>query len=447
MPKNRLPIVGAFVIGGLLLFAFGLFRIGDRRLLFNESFRVHAEFGDIAALASGAKVRVAGMDAGEVEEIRVPAGPADHFRVRMRVRKDLHPLVRTDSVASIQSDGIVGNKVVQIQTGSDIAPQVEEHGTIASREPFEFPELMQMMSDTIESVNTMLVEVKGNVDEALAAITATAHDAHALVNEVGDDVEDILAATQQVADDITAIVSGVRAGQGTVGKLLTDESLYDSVRTMAADAEAAIATVRQTTEDVREAVAGLRGEGEQVKGLSADVQHTMTSARRAMTNLVDATDAMKRNFLLRGFFNRRGYFNLDDVTVAQYRGGALRGHDRHPLRIWIGADVLFERDASGEERLSPGGMTRLDSAMSQFVRYAERNPLVVEGYARGATADVRYLVSKARAEEVEAYLVGRFGLDISFVTTMPMGEEAEDSPAGATWDGIALTVFVPAAEL
>jgi hypothetical protein len=250
-----------------------------------------------------------------------------------------------------------------------------------------------------------------------------------------------------VADDITAIVSGVRAGQGTVGKLLTDESLYDSVRTMAADAEAAIATVRQTTEDVREAVAGLRGEGEQVKGLSADVQHTMASARRAMTNLVDATDAMKRNFLLRGFFNRRGYFNLDDVTVAQYRGGALRGRDRHPLRIWIGADVLFERDASGEERLSPGGMTRLDSAMSQFVRYAERNPLVVEGYARGATADVRYLVSKARAEQVEAYLVGRFGLDISFVTTMPMGQEAEDSPAGHTWDGIALTVFVPAAEL
>jgi phospholipid/cholesterol/gamma-HCH transport system substrate-binding protein len=174
MPKNRLPIVGAFVIGGLLLFAFGLFRIGDRRLLFTESFRVHAEFGDIAALASGAKVRVAGMDAGEVEEIRVPAGPADRFRVRMRVRKDLHPLVRTDSVASIQSDGIVGNKFVQIQTGSDIAPQVEEHGTIASREPFEFPELMQMMSDTIESVNTMLVEVKGNVDEALVAITATA---------------------------------------------------------------------------------------------------------------------------------------------------------------------------------------------------------------------------------------------------------------------------------
>lgn len=446
MPKNRLPIVGAFVIGGLLLFAFGLFRIGDRRMLFTESFRVHAEFSDIAALSSGAKVRVGGMDAGEVEEVMVPTGPGGRFRVRMRVRQDLQPLVRTDSVASIQADGLVGNKFVQIQTGTEAAPQVEDQGTILSREPFEFTDLMQMMSDTIEMVNGMLVDVKRNIDEALMALTATATDAHALVNDIGDEVESILAATQRVADDVTAIVNGVRQGQGTVGKLLTDESFYHSMRAMAADAESAIATVRETTEDVREAVAGLRGEGEQVKGLSADVQHTMASARRAMGNLVDATDAMKRNFLLRGFFTRRGYFNLDDVTVAEYRGGALRASDRHPLRIWIAADVLFERDAAGE-RISAGGLARLDSAMSQFVRYKERNPLVVEGYARGATADARFLVSKARAELVEAYLIGKFGLDINFVTTMPMGHEAEDSPAGATWDGIALTLFVPAAEL
>lgn len=447
MPKNRLPIVGAFVIGGLLLFAFGLFRIGDRRMLFTDSFRVHAEFADIAALASGAKVRVGGMDAGEVEEIRVPAGPADRFRVRMRVRKDLRPLVRVDSIASIQTDGLVGNKFVQIQTGSDDASEIEEAGTIRSREPFDIADLMQMMSDTIATVNTMLVDVKANVDEALFALIETAHDAQALIDEVGDEVETIFVSTRRVADDVTAIVAGMREGQGSVGKLLTDDSLYESVRVMAADAEKAVATVREATEEARGVIAGLRGESGQVKGLADDVQQTTASARRAMGNLVEATEAMKRNFLLRGFFTRRGYFNLDGVTVAQYRDGVLKARDRQALRIWLDGGVLFERDVTGAERLTPGGMARLDSAMSQFVRYAEGNPFVIEGYAQGTTADVRYLVSRTRAELVQDYLIGKFRLDAHFVTTMPLGAEAEGSPAGDRWDGVALAVFVPAAEL
>jgi phospholipid/cholesterol/gamma-HCH transport system substrate-binding protein len=447
MPKHRLVIVGAFVMGGLLLFAFGLFRIGDRRLLFVESFRVYAEFSEVSALAPGALVRVAGMDAGEVEEIRVPAGPADRFRVRMRVRENLGPLVRTDSIATISTDGLVGNRFVQIQTGTEAAPRAEDGGMIQSREPFEFADLMMMMSDTIETVNVMLVDVKANVDEALLALRATANDAHVLITEVGDDVESVLASTQQVADDVAAILHDVRAGRGTVGQLLTDESLYHSVRAMATDGERAVVAIREASEDVREAIAGFRGEETEIRGLTADVQQTMTAARRAMTNLVDATEAIQRNFLLRGFFRRRGFFNLDDVTVAEYREGTLETRDRRALRIWLRADVLFERDTDGVERLTDGGRARLDSAMSQFVRYTERSPFVIEGYAHGVTADVRHLVSRSRAELVHDYLVDRYTLDVNFVTTMPMGGEAQDSPAGTTWDGVALAVFVLRSEL
>jgi phospholipid/cholesterol/gamma-HCH transport system substrate-binding protein len=264
---------------------------------------------------------------------------------------------------------------------------------------------------------------------------------------VGDDVESVLASTQQVADDVAAILHDVRAGRGTVGQLLTDESLYHSVRAMATDGERAVVAIREASEDVREAIAGFRGEETEIRGLTADVQQTMTAARRAMTNLVDATEAIQRNFLLRGFFRRRGFFNLDDVTVAEYREGTLETRDRRALRIWLRADVLFERDTDGVERLTDGGRARLDSAMSQFVRYTERSPFVIEGYAHGVTADVRHLVSRSRAELVHDYLVDRYTLDVNFVTTMPMGGEAQDSPAGTTWDGVALAVFVLRSEL
>jgi phospholipid/cholesterol/gamma-HCH transport system substrate-binding protein len=442
MGRERLAAVGAFVIGGLLLFAAGLFLIGDRRMLFTDTFRVYAEFKQVAALDTGAKVRVAGVDAGEVEEIRVPEGPSGRFRVRMRVRSDLRPLIRADSIALIQNDGLVGNKFVQIQTGTEAAPAVADGGTIQSREPFDIADLMLTMSQTLATVNTMLVEVKSGVDEALGAVTATASDAQGLMKDLGGEVRTILGSADEVSRDLKVIVGNVRAGRGTVGKLVNDEALYASVRSMAADAEKAVATVRQATEDARAAIADLRGQSGPVRGLTGDAQQTLQAAREAMADLAETTEALKRNFFFRGFFNRRGYFDLDDVSVAQYREGALASKDRRVLRIWLDAGVLFEKDASGVERLGEGGKVRLDSAMSQFLRYPHTSPLVVEGYARDATGDARYLNSRTRAQLVRDYVLGKFKLNPNYLAVMPMGAEAADSPSGRDWNGVALALFV-----
>ena len=442
MAKNRLAAVGLFVIGGILLFAAGLFLIGDRRMLFSDTFHVYAEFKQVAALDTGAKVRVSGVDAGEVEEIRVPPGPSGRFRVRMRVRSDLGPLIRADSIASIQNDGLVGNKFVQIQTGTDAAPQVTDQGTILSREPFDIADLMLTMSEMLGTVNRMLVEVQQGVDQALSAVTATATDAQGLMKDMGSEVRTLLTSANRVSADVNAIVAQVRQGRGTLGKLLNDDSVYASVQAMSADAQKAVATVRQASEEARAAIADLRGEKGPVKGLTGDVQQTLHSARDAMADLAETTEALKRNFFFRGFFNRRGYFDLDDVSVAQYRQGALETGGRRVLRIWLTAGVLFEPDANGVERLSDGGRVRLDSAMSQFVRYPQRSPFVVEGYALDATGDARYLNGRTRAQLVRDYIVGKFKLDPNYVAIMPMGSEAPGSPSGRDWNGVALAMFV-----
>ena len=442
MANTRAAAVGLFVIGGILLFAAGLFLIGDRRMLFTDTFRVYAEFKQVASLDIGAKVRVSGVDAGEVEEIRVPPGPSGHFRVRMRVRSDLGPLIRTDSIASIQNDGLVGNKFVQIQTGTEAAPLVPDQGSVQSREPFDIADLMLAMSDTLVTVNKMLSEVQKGVDQALSAVTATASDAQGLMKDMGGEVRTLLASANRVSADVNAIVAEVRQGRGSLGKLLKDDALYASVQAISADAQKAVATVRQASEEARAAIADLRGENGPVKGLTGDVQQTLHSARDAMADLAETTEALKRNFFFRGFFNRRGYFDLDDVSVAQYRQGALETGDRRVLRIWLSADVLFQGDASGVERLSEGGRLRLDSAMSQFVRYPQRSPFVIEGYALGVTGDARYLNGRTRAQLVRDYIVGKFKLDPNYVAIMPMGSEAPGSPSGRDWNGVALAMFV-----
>jgi phospholipid/cholesterol/gamma-HCH transport system substrate-binding protein len=444
---GRPVIVGAFVIGGLLLFTAGLFLIGNRRMLFTETFQVYAEFSEIAALDNGAKVRVAGMDAGEVENIRVPTGPQGRFRVRMRVREDLHPLIRLDSVATIQTDGLVGNKFVQIESGTEESPVVGDTGTIMSREPFDIADLMQKMSDTIDTVNTMLVDVKTNIDAALVSVTDVATDAQQLMNDVGGDVRAILASTDKMTGDLSTILAGIRNGRGTMGKLVNDDGIYVSVKGMMADAEKAVANVREASEQAKSAIADLRGEGGPMKGVTGQLQQTLAAARDAMTDLAENAEALKRNFFFRGFFNRRGYFDLQDVTPTEYRQGALATSDRRVLKIWLGANVLFETDANGDERLSDGGRLRLDSAMSQYVRYPRTSPLVIETYSQEITGDQRYLTATRRAKLVRDYLVGRFQLNSNYVATMLLGTQADDSPSGNTWDGIALALFVPTTAL
>lgn len=442
IPRTRAIGVGAFVIGGLLLFSVGLFLIGDRRMFFSKTFEVRSEFARISGLQTGAKVRVAGLDAGEVKEIHVPAGPRAKFVIVMRVRDDVRPIVRADSVASIQNDGLVGNKFVQIEAGTEAAAVVPDGGTIKGAEPFDFADLLQRMSTTIDTVNETIVTVRGEVDTALASISDTAASAQELVTDVGQDVRAIATAGRKAADDVNVIVANLRDGRGTIGKLLTDDALFRQAREIADQAQKAVANVREASENAKAAIADFRGAGGPVKGITGNLTQTLGYARDAMQNLAESTEALKHNFLFRGFFNRRGYFDLSDISAQQYRGGILETAGRVPLRIWLQTSVLFARDATGKEILTEAGRARLDAAMATFVRYPRTSPLVIEGYAQEATGDQRFVTSRARASLVRDHIVARFGVDPAVVAVMPMGAEAAGSPSGDTWDGVAVALFV-----
>jgi len=442
MSKKKLAVVGAFVLGGILLFGVGLFLIGDRRMLFADTVDVYAEFAQIAGLEKGAKVRVAGLDAGEVETIHVPTSPSAKFRVKMRVRQELRPLLRLDSLASIQNDGLVGNKFIQIEPGTEQSPAVPDRGTIQSREPFDLGSMLQKMNESIDLVTTTIRDVKGGVDEALTAVSATANDAQLLIADIGSELRDITASGKKVAADLQTVIAGVRAGRGSLGKLVNDDALYTRVTTIADQAGKAMANLREATEDAKAAVADFRGDKGPIKGVTGDLQQSLASARETFADLAEASEALKHNFFFRGFFNKRGYFDLDDVTAEQYRAGALESKERRVLRVWVSHEVLFDVDPNGALQLTDDGKRRLDSAMGAFLRYPRNSPFVVEGYAGGLTTDERFRDSRHQAQLVRDYLIGRYPLNPSNVAVMPLGPDAPGSPTGDKWNGVGLAMFV-----
>jgi phospholipid/cholesterol/gamma-HCH transport system substrate-binding protein len=442
---SRAIVVGLFVVMASLLFALGLFMIGDRRALFQRDFEIYTEFAKLGGIQNGAIVRVAGADAGEVESIRVPRNPNEKFRLKLRVLEDLHGLVRTDSVASIQTDGLVGNKFIQIDAGTDTAPQAPNGSTIRGSDLYDFTDLFTQASKTLESVNQLVAEVRTAVQTTLTGVTETTRDINAIMQGLNKEMQVILRKSETIVTDLGGIVRDVRAGKGTAGKLIYDSEMYDRANALLKDAQGVIAKVNDAAEQAKQLVGDMRSNTGPVQGAIADLRQTLAGAREAMTDLSENSEALKHNFFFKGFFERRGYYDLDDIAVEDYRKGALEANDRRVTRIWLKSDVLFAKNAEGEDVLTDAGKIRLESAMSEFLKQPADSPLVIEGYAAAPTYDERYITSRRRASMVREYLVGRLQLDGSRMGVMPMGNEAPGSPANGTWDGVAIAIFVKSA--
>lgn len=450
MTRMRAALVGAFVIVGLLLFGGGLFLIGDRRLLFAKQFELNSTFGKITGLRSGTPVRLAGLDAGEVLEIQVPSSPSGRFVIRMRLREDLRQLVRTDSVAAIQTDGIVGNAFIQISVGTEAAPVVAPGDTLRGRDPVELADLIQEGQNTFKTIASQVVELRGDVSGAIGALGDVAGAASVMIDDLGKNVEQVTTTSNAVVrsaqialDQATALVADVRAGHGTLGRLITDDTLYQRIIGSSQEVEQSMKNLREMTDRTRELVTSLTARDGSVQQVAALLRAVLADVQESTADLAEGTEALKRNFLFRGFFRDRGFFDLDSVSRESYQAGALE-RDRTALRVWIDASVLFVGDpATGDEQLSEDGRRRLDSVMADFVHYPKDSPLVVEGYVERSGGEPSYLRSVDRAQLVRDYLLTRFRREATLTDVMPMGENAVGSPSGDNhWSGIALALFV-----
>ncbi len=471
MAAKTKVLVGIFVVGGVLLFGAGLFLIGNRRLLFSDSIELAAEFANVGSLKVGAKVLVSGMDAGEVLAIQVPPRPSAKFTVRFRVLDKFRRILRKDSVATIQVEGLVGSKVLQVDAGSESATPVRSGMVIQSREPMELADLVESAADTIGKVSVAVDDVQVRVDKAIDTIAEVGEQARLLTVQVRNDSSRILGTGQRIISSVDTMVDGVRQGRGTVGKLLTDEEIYGKLRATVDQVEATAANARSTSDDVKRIVADLKSrdiggkveattanlqqataqvkdviamlrpspkEGE--RGLIDDLRDTLANTREATSDFAEDMEALKRNWFFRGFFRRRGFYDLDALSQKEYLEGTI-ARGREPERLWLPSGELFISGPNGVEVLSEGGKKRLAAAIAPYLRLSPNTLLIVEGYAGSGPEEERFLKSRDRARYIRRYLVDRFALKPNYVGAMPMGGVKSSTPSGALWDGVSIVYF------
>lgn len=442
--------VGVFVVVGLLLFGVGLFLIGDRRLLFAEQREIDTTLARVTGLQVGTIVRVAGMSAGEVTRIDIPSQPSQPFVVRLRIRNDLAHLVRGDSVASVQTDGLVGNAFIQVSPGSDAATTVAPGGRIRGADPIEFSDMLVRANETLGTFDRMVQTIGPQVSQTLTSLNQTVIAVNGVVTDVGGDLKGIttatgrsLATTNRILDDVNVVVANVRSGRGTVGRLLNDDGLYQEIRTAGQRAAEGLEQFRMTSRQVRETAERLLRPGGSVDELLSNTQRAASATEEVLSDLSETTEAFKRNWLVRGFFRDRGYFDIDALTPAEYVRLADGAGERRTERLWLDAAVLFDTDAAGNERLTAEGRQRIDLAMGTLLQYRRGGPLVVEGYAGGESTGAQLLRSDSRARLVRDHLVRRFGRDATVTGALGLGADARQSPNGTgRWDGVALALLL-----
>lgn len=127
----------------------GLFLVGDRRGQWGESFFLTVGFPKIQGVEVGTRVRVLGVDAGEVNAIEPPAAPGDAVVVRLRIAKRLAQLIRSDATVEIANEGMIGGKVLDIQPGSKAAAPVESGAMLAARSTPDLNDVLGQVQATL----------------------------------------------------------------------------------------------------------------------------------------------------------------------------------------------------------------------------------------------------------------------------------------------------------
>jgi phospholipid/cholesterol/gamma-HCH transport system substrate-binding protein len=442
--KTNLAATGVFVISALLLFGAGLFLIGDRQSAFSRHHDFYTEMSNVNGLAPGSKVRVSGFDGGEVTSLQIPDRPSGKFRIKLHVDKKLNQLIREDSVVSVESEGIVGDKFLLIHDGSDQSPEAKSGDTLPSKEPVE-------ISAMLEKVNGIMDQARGVIDQA----SATVGDVHIKLN--------------LALDNTNGILADARNGKGTVGMLLNDQVTADQVKQVVANADQASANLNQASVQAKQIVADVQSRNLpekmndtliNLRHASAQVNDTLTEAlgpdhfgtdaggnirdslsnvNQATSNLADDTEALKHEFFFRGFFKKRGFYSLQGLTPEQYRSNAFFDRNSN-YRAWLSGDD-FAKDAKGNEILSPAGRLMVAQVLGNLDDSAINQPMVIEGYSAQTSPVEQLVLARAHMLLVAHYLELHFHLNSKNVGVMPLNATPPQSAGKSTWDGACIVIL------
>jgi phospholipid/cholesterol/gamma-HCH transport system substrate-binding protein len=219
---SRVARLGIFIFTTLAILAVGTFIVGNTHYLFTSTYWLKTQFSNVVGLDVGAGVRVGGVLRGTVRSIELPHRPGDKITVVMDLDARTHDIVKQDSVASIETAGLLGNEYMAVSFGTEGAANVHDGDTIASHPPIAMSDLVKKSDDLLDSSQQAIKNV------------------------------------MQTTANLSSISAKIDQGQGTVGALINDKTAYvelnetmDGMRETVAHAQAGVTDFQENMEALK----------------------------------------------------------------------------------------------------------------------------------------------------------------------------------------------------
>lgn len=215
--------LGLFVLGGVVILVGFIFFIGANQSLFGSSTKVVTIFKNISGLQVGANVRFSGINVGTVDDIHIVTDST--VEVTLLVDNKAARYVKTDSRVMIGSDGIMGDKVINLTTGSPDKDRIKNGAKLKSEEPMEFDQIMakaQGMANSLHTITANMADITDNIKQGKGTIGMLLYDektanttrtllagVNRSVQGLGDNMNNLKSGTQAFSENMKAVQNNV----------------------------------------------------------------------------------------------------------------------------------------------------------------------------------------------------------------------------------------------
>ncbi|WP_272023020.1 MlaD family protein [Olleya namhaensis] len=305
--------LGVFVILGSLIFITSIYFIGQRQNLFAKTFTVNSNFNNVNGLMQGNNVRYSGINVGIVKAILMLNDST--IQVTMLIEEKMMSHIKKDAIATIGSDGLVGNMIINITPGEGKATNVSSGDTIASYSKIGTGEMLNTLSTTNENA-ALLTSKLLNITNAITSGKGTLG---MLINdtitsyELKQTIHNLKLTSfeaNKTMKDINSIVSAIDIDNSVAGVLLNNSDQAQKIIDMINNLNNSSKDIKIVVDNLNETITNFKDNNGALNYISED-EELVKSLQESIKNINEGTDkfnqnmeALKHNFLTRGYFNK-----------------------------------------------------------------------------------------------------------------------------------------------
>lgn len=297
---NYIWKLGMFVIIGIVIFVITIYFVGKNKNLFGATFVLNSQFKNVSGLKVGNNVRFSGINIGTVKDIEFVSDSS--VVVKLVIKDEVKKYIKIDAIASIGSDGLMGDKVLTISPGTASNTIVKDNASIKSTSTVELEDLMVGLKKSVDNaqiITMQLSEFSVKINKGKGALNKILTD-----EEFAKSVDVMLLNLKTSSDEFVGFSKKMNDENGTLSKLMTDPYYANSIHKSLSNLENSSNEIENFTKKMNNDK-GILSKLVTNEILAVSLDSSLTNIEKGSKKLLEIEEAAKNNFLLRGFFNKK----------------------------------------------------------------------------------------------------------------------------------------------